>query len=186
MSDEKITAEFERIYNETYPIVMKYISSKVKHIEDISDIAQDVYQDFYIHLSKGIPTLIGEKGFLKWLSKCKIANYYKRQAVLPDSLSVIADDDGETLDIYDIADLDLSISIEQNNLNKELLSEIWQFLKSKDEMTKRIFFLYYYIEMPLKEIAETLKIKEQTVKNKLFRVTKQIRHIFHQSENYIV
>lgn len=68
-----------------------------------------------------------------------------------------------------------SKEMEDNNLQ---CSEIWDYIKKCDVLTFKIFVLYFSEELKICDIAKILKVKESTVKNRLYRTMKDIRKEF--------
>jgi RNA polymerase sigma-70 factor (ECF subfamily) len=58
---------------------------------------------------------------------------------------------------------------------KEMVATAISYLAEKDELTKKIFYLYYFLDKSIKEIAELFSVKESNVKNKLYRTLKELR-----------
>ena len=70
------------------------------------------------------------------------------------------------------------IDIETDFINKNNIDAIWNYLKTKDIHTARIFYLYFVSEMTFKEIANELGQKESTIKSNLYRMLKKLRKDF--------
>ena len=68
--------------------------------------------------------------------------------------------------------------MEKSIINKLNAEKVWQYVKQKDILTIKIFYLYFYEDMKLKEIAVQLKIKESNVKNILYRAINKIKNEF--------
>lgn len=67
------------------------------------------------------------------------------------------------------------ISFDEFMITKETVQSAISYLKNKDELTKKIFYLYYFMDKSIKEIADLFSVKESNVKNKLYRTLKEIR-----------
>ena len=78
------------------------------------------------------------------------------------------------------------IDIENDLITKENVLQIWKYLKNKSELTARIFYLYYVMEIPIKTIAEDMQITESNVKNYLYRTKKELKEKFMKGDNYDV
>ena len=70
------------------------------------------------------------------------------------------------------------IDIEANFINKHNISVIWNYLKTRDVNTAKIFYLYFVQEMTLKEISQELKQNESTIKSNLYRMLKKLKKDF--------
>ena len=47
MSTQKILKEFEIIYKNTYNKILKYVICKCSNLDDVNDIIQETYIEFY-------------------------------------------------------------------------------------------------------------------------------------------
>lgn len=65
--------------------------------------------------------------------------------------------------------------LEQNIITKENVKEVWEYIKNKDIITTKIFYLYFAMGLKISEIAKNLKITESNVKNKLYRTLKELK-----------
>lgn len=52
MSTQKILKEFEEVYENTYHTLLKYIICKCSNLDDVNDIIQETYTEFYKLLKK--------------------------------------------------------------------------------------------------------------------------------------
>lgn len=69
--------EFNRIYNETYNTILKYVISKTDNISNVKDIMQNVYVNFYRSLKKrGINYFENINSYLIKLCKSELFKYY--------------------------------------------------------------------------------------------------------------
>lgn len=86
------------------------------------------------------------------------------------------DDDNE----INIIDLELTnnISLEEQVFNNSILEQISRYLSQKPELTKKVFYLFYYSENTIPQISKELNISESNVKNKLYRTVKEVRQIY--------
>ena len=53
MSTQKILKEFEIIYKNTYNKILKYVICKCSNLDDVNDIIQETYIEFYKKLKEG-------------------------------------------------------------------------------------------------------------------------------------
>ena len=164
--------EFNSIYESTYSNIYKYVLSKVRNAGDIDDIVQIIYISLYKRLKKS-----GEiKEPLKYLVKSAKHEIYKNYRLadrLAGNIPVFSQRESED-ENFDNLELEL-LSEEKGEINGLILDEVWKFLKNGDVLTYKIFILYFEHEEKLSDIAKILKVKESTVKNRLFRTLKKIR-----------
>ena len=162
--------EFNEIYDATYADIYKYVLSKARNVSEIADIVQNTYINLYKMLKKG-----GEiKEPLKYLIKIAKHEIYKNYKIfdrLSRHIPVFSQDEGEN---FENLEFEL-LSEVKDEISGLVLEEIWEFLKSGDVLTYKIFVLYFEYDEKLRDIAKILEIKESTVKNRLFRTIKIIR-----------
>ena len=66
--------------------------------------------------------------------------------------------------------------VEQGSCDSKIETFEWQeILLSLEESSRIIVQLYYYEELPIKEIADVLKMNKNTVTTKLSRARKKLR-----------
>ena len=75
----------------------------------------------------------------------------------------------EEIEIKDDFDL------EQDFITKENVQEVWNYIKSKDLITAKIFYLYFSLDLKISDIAKELNSNESSVKNKIYRTLKQVK-----------
>ena len=148
--------EFDNIYEQYKNMVYRLAISYLKNPIDAEDIVQNVFLKLHKNLSK----FDSEEYLKNWLIKvtineCKtnLLSFYKRKVRL------FINDEEE--------------SIKDNTKNKEVMNSI--FLLPKQD--RLIIHLYYYENYKVKEIASILNMKENAVKQRLFRDREKLRDI---------
>lgn len=68
--------------------------------------------------------------------------------------------------------------IEKEILMKLDAEKVWKYIKKKNDIVTKIFYLYFHEELKLKEISMFLEMNESNVKNILYRTLKEIRDFF--------
>ena len=63
-------------------------------------------------------------------------------------------------------------------IKKEQSKKVWEYIKKRKPIVTKIFFLYYGLELTIKEIAKELSINESNVKNILYRTLKELKETF--------
>lgn len=173
---------FNTIYEDTSQSVLAFITAKCCNVSDINDIFQETYTEIYLTINKkGEKYIENPQAFAKQIAKQKIYRYYSARERLKMQISINqTDKNDEEFDLTDtIAD---DYSLEDDFLGKEQLQEVAQFLKEKDMLTRKIFHLFYSLDMQIPEIAELLNINQSTVKNKIYRTLNEIRKNFNVKE----
>ena len=175
----QITKEtFEFLYNNTYKSILKYTICHCRNLDDVNDIIQDTYTELYQAIvNKKYINLDNAESYIIGIAKNKIKGHYSSSKVIYHIES-----ENENLDQY----RDNEIDIEQDLITKDNVLQVWNYLKSKNELTAKIFYLYYVIDVPIKEIAEELKITESNVKNHLYRTQKDLKERFKKGERHNV
>lgn len=178
MVDQIIYTSFNRIYDNTKRKVLIRITSKCKNPEDISDIFQDTYAELFLVLSKrGLDYIENEEAFVIRLANQKIYKYYtileKLKAIIPFTH---VNKDSEVFEIQNIESAE--IHIEDRIVRDELVEEIHLYLRNESVDIRKIFYLYYSLELTIAEIAVELEMTESNIKNKLYRTLAELRQRF--------
>ena len=82
-------------------------------------------------------------------------------------------------------DLDLISEDEPSDerlLQEERVEEIWRLLEREPELNRRIFLLFYGYDRSQKQIAASLGITEEAVRQRLYRTRGRIRNLLERSE----
>lgn len=171
MTHQDQNAFFNELYDATQEKVLIYIIVKCGNTEDIADIFQEIYTEVISVIRKcGIEYLKAPEAFVMMIAKRKVYRHYnilKRLGRL-----------GEKCDFEEV-ELDNicieNVSFDENMMTKLTAKKAVDYLSEKDELTQKIFYLYYYMDKPIREIAELLSVKESNVKNRLYRTLKELR-----------
>lgn len=156
--------KFEKLYNDSYSTISKYVVCNCSNIEDVQDIIQNIYLEVYKKIDK-----IDNTSYILGIAKHKIKDYY-RFSYKRKNISLF-----ETKDDMNLIDnIPNDINIEKSYLNKYDVEQVWNYLKRKNITIARIFYLYYYLDFSIKEIAKELNITESNVKNHLYRTLKEL------------
>lgn len=165
MSNKISLESFEEIYNRTYKNVLKYIVIHCKNMEDVNDIIQDTYTEFYKKLKKSNKFKIeDEQSFIIGISKNIMKKYYRLKYR----------DENNIIDIENI-EIEANIDLELQFITKENVDKVWKNLQNKDAKIIKIFYLHYVLDMKLTDIAIKLKLTESSVKNCIYRTIKELR-----------
>lgn len=76
MSTQKSLKIFEQIYNETYNNTLKYTICRCSNLNDVDDIMQETYLEFYRAL-KSEKEILDNQAYLITIAKNKIIKYFK-------------------------------------------------------------------------------------------------------------
>lgn len=171
MTNHDMETFFNELYESTHEKVLAYIIVKCGNTEDIADIFQETYAELVSVICKnGVEYLKNPEAFVMKLAKRKVFRHYK---LLERLRGVEAN---YKLDDLDVDTLNMeTISFEDSFVTKELVGHAIAFISQKDELTKKIFYLHFYLDKTIREIAEMISITESNVKNKLYRTLKELK-----------
>jgi RNA polymerase sigma-70 factor (ECF subfamily) len=170
---------FDKIYFETYQKVLKYIVVHCYNIDDVNDIIQETYLELHSLLGKD-KVVISEdlSAYVIGIAKNKIKDLYRKKNK-HSYISLDADYNG-----YDLSDSIASeTNIEDIVIEGDNISKAWDFVKRKNVIIGKIFYLHYYSGMTIKQIARELLITESAVKNHLYRTLNELHDYFSKGVN---
>lgn len=166
MMSSQALEKFNKIYNNSYKMVLQYVVSNCCNMDDIQDIVQNIYLAVLKRIDQdkwheeGLDYVMG-------ITKNKVKDYYRfrYQKKLRELDQEVL---GEIPDYVDIPKL---------IIREEQIKEVWNFLQKKKVVIFKIFYLYYYLGLSLKEIAEVLNLSVANTKNYLYRTIKELAQI---------
>ncbi|MBK9717922.1 MAG: sigma-70 family RNA polymerase sigma factor [Saprospiraceae bacterium] len=152
-------------------LVSKYqnlVFTICSRVFDNKEEAEDIAQESFIKCYQSLKQFKGESKFSSWLytityNTCMNHLKYKKRQTSVEDIANVADQDIIEQD-HIFAKLEQK---EQTNLIQQALSK----LELDEQM---IIQLYYYEELPIKEISNILSLKIENVKIKLFRSRKKL------------
>ena len=168
MIDQKALDIFERLYYETYQDVLKYVICHCSQIEDVKDIVQNVYMDIFKNIKKK-GSFDKSHAYIIAIAKNKTKEYYRFRYKGKMISLFSSKNDIELLD-----QIPSEEDIEKEVLLKDDIEWIWNYLKNKKVIISQVFYLYYYLDMSIKDISKELSISESNVKNYLYRTLKEL------------
>lgn len=182
MERETVDGLFNKIYDDTYQACLIYVTCKCRNTQDISDILQETYLSIYrILAEKGTGYIQNPEAYVIRVAKTNLSKRYSFQDKLKNVIPLFGQKDHD--EEYNLADLKsdkFENSLESRVVHREILDQIWCYLKNKPQGIQKVFLLFYYADMTIVEIARVLKLNESTVKNRLYRTTREIREKFGQ------
>ncbi len=154
----------EDIINTYNSYVYTIIKNSINGIEDIEEIASDVFVALWRNREK-IDLDADLKPYLIGITRNLIKKKYRKFAK-----------DISTCDICDFEnEIESQIEISQVIENEEKKQIILNTINHLQEYEKEIFTLYYYDNKKIKEIASFLEISTAKVKVSLHRIRKKIK-----------
>lgn len=161
-----IVDKFNKIYNDTYKDVVKYVVCRCKRIDDVSDIVQNIY----LEVLKSLNNKDINKSYIIGISNHKIKDYY-RFRYRKKEIS-IEEQDQNNITLYE--KIPSNIDIVNNYITNNDIDKVWAYLNKKSIIISRIFYLYYYMGYKIKEISQILNISEINVKHYLYRTLNEL------------
>lgn len=156
----ELIEEFNLIYDKTYKDTLKFVISKCRMMEDVSDILQKTYIEVFRYMEK--KKIENANGLVKTLAKRQIYKYYffkkKAEEIELDEENLVKEE-----------------SFEEDILNKIDNQKIWELVKDENIIIQKILTLHFLNDNTFKEIAEELQLSESTVKTNFYRVMKRLK-----------
>ena len=159
--------QFNKIYHDTYGDISKYVVCKCSNIKDVENILQNIYLEVFRYLENHDNV---SKTYIIGISKNKIRDYY-RFSYKTKILSLFSNAKEQNFIDRISSDIDIEKSIE----NKYDTEKVWEYLKRKKQVISRIFYLYYYLDIKIIEIAQELQLTESNVKHYLYRTLTELQ-----------
>lgn len=164
----------EQAFSDLYDISASYISmmicnSKVQEA-DRDDLMQEIYYSIYI----GVPKLKQCQAGLAWIKRIannKIVDYCRKK-YREEQHQTLYSEVEEYID--EKIENDLFEMPENIVVNKEIQNIVREILMSLPQKQYHILFSFYFNNMKISEIAETMQMNENTVKTNLRRAKKNV------------
>ena len=163
--------KFNKIYDETYSDILKYVIIKCHNINDANDIIQDVYLEFWKILNK--KTVIDDniKSYLIGIAVNKIKKHFTIIQKIK-SRTLVNNEDS-------VIDIKSNINIEDIIINNEDWNSIWEYIKNKrNQDIPKVFYLHYRLGLSIKDISKELDKNESYIKNLIYRTLKELSTTF--------
>ena len=160
---------FDDIYKKTYDKVLKYVVLNCKNAEDVSDIVQNIYLELLKKINANY-IFNNEISYVIGIAKNKVNEYYRFKYRV-NIVSLLKKDEDTNYDISDDFDL------QEDFIKNEDIKFVWNYLKNKKVIIFKIFYLYYYDGLSIKNIAEELNLSVSNVKHYLYRTLNELKII---------
>ena len=166
---------FNKIYDESYLLVLKYISSRCKSSDDVADIMQETYLELFKVISNKNDYIKNTTAFVLSIAKRKLFRHYTLIEKFKMLVPLYKNDD-ELDPIDEIG----GFEFEDELITEMVLNDIWNIILESEETTKQIFIMRYSEDLSLEEIAKKLGLPIHTVRNKLYRTIEQIKSMYNK------
>ncbi|HDR7610633.1 TPA: sigma-70 family RNA polymerase sigma factor [Bacillus mycoides] len=137
---------------EVLQLVYSYVNNK--------EVAEDLTQDIFVKCYKSLHTYKGNSNLKTWLwriaiNHCKdyIKSWYNKKVIVTEDESAYM---GVQPD-----------SVEQTVIQNAEDSRLASAVMSLPIKYREVIYLFYYEELPIKEIAIVIEVKENTIKTRL-------------------
>ncbi len=161
--------DFEKIYEKTYNGVLKFAVVKCNNIEDINDIIQDTYLELLkIVKKKKILEIENINNYIFGIENNIVKrHFYKKKK---DNVVLFYNDENNLN-----KNLEDNFDLEANIINKNNVEKVWDYLRKKDLVTTKVFYLYFALGLKIPEISKELEIGESNIKSRIYRTLKEIK-----------
>lgn len=167
--------KFNEIYDKTHLDLLKYVVIKCHNINDTNDIMQETYLEFWNILNKKELSDINIKSYLIGIANNKIKKHYTLLQRFKTISLFETNDKGIEL----IETLSDSMNINEIIIREDNWNTIWKYIKGKkNQDIPKVFYLYYKLELSIKEISKELNSSESYIKHLIYRTLKELQNNF--------
>lgn len=165
--------QFDTIYHATFSQLSKYVYFKLANLNDVEDLIQNIYIDFYQYIIKKNKKVENVQSYLMQMANNEISKYYQSKKEQP---ILISEESTYLIDnIQDDVDLEFDI------LNQFESDLIYQLVKKLDVIDQKIIGGHFRFDMTFKEIALSLNTSENTIKTRYYRSLKILKQLYESS-----
>ena len=159
---------FSHLYDEYWDLLLSIALKKTGNIDVAMDIVQDLFVDIWQRRSS-LPQIDDVRKYLISSLYFKVFQYFRREGIQQRHIDAYV-----TFGI-DEQEEDFLQLLEGEIQHTHLLNVIEESVEYMPERMRQVFSLKYHRSLSNLEIAETLGISVQTVKNQLMRSLQHIR-----------
>ncbi|ENQ3079073.1 sigma-70 family RNA polymerase sigma factor [Bacillus sp. WLY-B-L8] len=145
---------------EILQLVYSYVNNK--------EIAEDLTQDIFVKFYKSLHTYKGKSKLRTWLwriaiNHCKdyIKSWYNKKVIVTENESTYTGVQKESVEQ----------TVIQNDEDRRLTSAVM----SLPIKYREVIYLFYFEELPIKDIAMVIEVKENTIKTRLKRAKELLK-----------
>lgn len=173
--------KFNEIYDKTHSDLLKYVIIKCHNINDTNDIMQETYLELWKIINKKELSDTNIKSYLIGIANNKIKKHY----TLLQKLKTVSLFEKNDKDIELIDTIEDEMNINDFVIKKDNWDVIWKYIKSKkNQDIPKVFYLYYKLELSIKEISKKLNRSESYIKHLIYRTLKELQNNFGNGGNY--
>lgn len=181
MTSQDNLYKFNDIYDKTHKDLVKYVVIKCHNINDTNDIIQETYLELWNILKRKELSDINIKSYLIGIANNKI----KKHFTLMQKLKTVSLFDRNEKDIELIDTVEDKITIEDILIKNDDWNTIWNYIKSKkNQDIPKVFYLFYKLELSIKEVSKELNKSESYIKHLIYRTIHELQDNFGNEGNY--
>lgn len=172
MPNLEVDEFFNVLYQKMKDEILMYIIARCGDTEDIQDIFQETFLEVARLLkNKGIAYFRKPEAIVMTIARRKVYQHFNLRQKL--GIDKICYEPLENVE-EEMTDFD-DFTLEDAMVRKETLEQIKEILGKQDILTRKIFYLRFYMDVSIEEVAELLGISTTRVKNRLYRTLKRIK-----------
>ena len=157
---------YEEYYDRLYFFVLKNVGNK--------EAAEDITQDAFVRSLEKIGTLEKPENYVTWLHT--IAYHKCTDLLRSRRCDAYFDTDEELEDAMENHSLNEPVMVpEDYATDKDRARQLKEMIDSLKPDMKSVLILYYYNDMSLADVAKTMGLTENNVKQKLFRARRKLK-----------
>lgn len=181
MTSQDNLYKFNDIYDKTQKDLVKYVVIKCHNINDTNDIIQETYLELWNILKRKELSDINIKSYLIGIANNKI----KKHFTLMQKLKTVSLFDKNDKDIELIYTVEDKITIEDIVIKEDNWNTIWNYIKNKkNQDIPKVFYLFYKLELSIKEVSKELNKSESYIKHLIYRTIHELQDNFGNGGNY--
>lgn len=181
MTSQDNLYKFNDIYDKTQKDLVKYVVIKCHNINDTNDIIQETYLELWNILKRKELSDINIKSYLIGIANNKI----KKHFTLMQKLKTVSLFDRNDKDIELIYTVEDKITIEDIIIKEDNWNIIWNYIKNKkNQDIPKVFYLFYKLELSIKEVSKELNKSESYIKHLIYRTIHELQDNFGNGGNY--
>jgi RNA polymerase sigma-70 factor (ECF subfamily) len=158
----------EQVFRKLYDMYKDKVYNTARMITNDEKAAEDILQDVFVIIFTKIYKLKHPGAFEAWLYKTVINQC---NSLFRKGKKLIAVED---MTIENAAGADRGETPSEQAIRQETNKELMKCINLLSEKLRICIILYYFNEMSIREIGETLECSEGTVKSRLFKAKKEL------------
>lgn len=167
--NELVSEHFDRVYDNTFDALRRFTASRCANVDLLPDLLQEIYLEYFNIISrKGVKYAKEPIALLMKIARRKLSAQFTLKEKLSSVFISVSEEEYESMP-------DFLSDTEDTVIDKTEAEEIWAMLSEYPNETKKIFYLYYAEDMPLKEIAAAVKMPLSSVKTRLYRTLNELK-----------